>query len=180
MLDGRIRRALDLEPRSIRAAPRVREQHSRRWAMAASLLVAVAAGVLLWTLRPADTLAAEIVAHVDGEPASWSRRDPVPRSALDFVVRDAGIKIDASDGRVVYAHSCVFRGRTVPHLVVTTSQGPVTVLVLPDERVESPQRFTEDGYTGVLLPSPSGALAVLARGDADIEKAAREIRTIVQ
>ncbi|MGH8287114.1 MAG: DUF3379 family protein [Steroidobacteraceae bacterium] len=180
MLDGRIRRALDLEPRAIRAAPRVREQRSRRWAMAASLLVAVAAGVLVWTLRPADTLAAEIVAHVGGEPASWSRREPVPQSALDFVVRDAGIEIDASDGRVVYAHSCVFRGRTVPHLVVSTAQGPMTVLVLRHERVESPQRFSEDGYTGLLLPSPSGAFAVLARGDTDIEKASREIQTIIR
>lgn len=180
MLDGRIRRALELEPRDLAAVPARKGHAPRVWAMAASLLVAVAAGMLVWTLRPADTLAAEIVAHVGGEPASWSQREPVPQSALDFVVRDAGIEIDASDGRVVYAHTCVFRGRTVPHLVVSTAQGPMTVLVLRHERVESPQRFSEDGYTGLLLPSAGGAIAVLARGDADVEKASREIQTIIR
>ncbi|MGH8284419.1 MAG: DUF3379 family protein [Steroidobacteraceae bacterium] len=180
MLDGRIRRALEREPRDL-AVVRARKGHAPRvWAMAASFLVAVAAGVLIWALRPSDTLAAEIAAHVGGEPASWSQREPVPRSALDFVVRDAHIEIDASDGRVVYAHSCVFRGRTVPHLVVSTAQGPVTVIVLRHEGVESPRRFNEGGYSGLLLPSAGGAIAVLARGDADIEKASREIQTIVR
>lgn len=180
-LDGRIRRALEIEPPKLAARPARLPRHlPRRWAMAASLLVALAVGALVWTARPADTLAAEIVAHVEGEPASWMQRTPLPQSALDFIARRSGIEIDASAGAVVYARNCPFRGQSVPHLVVTTSRGPVTVLVLRNERVESQVRFKDNGYEGMLLPTSAGALAVLGRGATDLDAAAREIQAIVR
>ena len=69
-----------------------------------------------------------------------------------------------------YAQSCQFRGHTVPHLVVQTAMGPVTVMVLPHDSVAKTVRFDEEGYRGVIVPvAGHGSLAVLARGpDADL------------
>jgi hypothetical protein len=177
-LESRIRRALELPPQLRHASTAVERRRPGIWAMAASLLMAV--GLLIWALRPGETLAGDIVSHVADEPSSWSRSEPVSEPVLDDVARRAGIEIDAADGSVVYVQSCPFRGYTVPHLVVATTRGPVTVMVLREESIDSPQRFAEEGYSGILVPSAQGALAVLMRGEADIEAAAREIQALIR
>jgi hypothetical protein len=76
---------------------------------------------------------------------------------------------------VVYAHTCWIRGRYVPHLVLRTSQGPLTVIPLVGEVVDREQVFIESDYSGVLLPRPGGAIAVLARGRKDVSAAAQAL-----
>jgi hypothetical protein len=50
----------------------------------------------------------------------------------------------------------------VPHLVVQTDRGPVTILILVDESVRGSVRFDLQGYQGVLVPLPHhGTVAVL-------------------
>jgi hypothetical protein len=145
----------------------------RGWALAASLIVTIAAGTFLGLLRPADALAADVVAHALGEPDSWSSVADVPPAELDAILQRAGVRLDAGSGDVVYARTCEFRGREIPHLVVRTADGPVTVLVLAGERVAFRNHFSEEGFTGVLVPAGGGSLAVLSRGDARVDEAAR-------
>ena len=52
----------------------------------------------------------------------------------------------------------------MPHLVVQTESGPVTVMVLVHETVGRPVQFDEQGYRGTIVPVPGhGAMAVLMR-----------------
>jgi hypothetical protein len=106
------------------------------------------------------------------EPNAWARTDiPVPEPRLDKVLIDAHVRFRLSAGLVSYASSCTFRGHKVPHLVVQTDSGPVTVMVLTHEALRSAMRFNEQGYRGVIVPVHShGSLAVLERGpDMDIK-----------
>jgi hypothetical protein len=57
----------------------------------------------------------------------------------------------------------------VPHLVVRTADGPVTILVLPHENIRERIVFSEGGYRGVLVPTARGSLAVLARDGRDVD-----------
>ena len=77
----------------------------------------------------------------------------------------AGVSFDSSMP-VVYASPCVLRGHVAPHLVVHTEQGPLTVMLLPGEKVSRRQEFSEDGLEGVLLPAGEGSVAVLTQGGA--------------
>jgi len=181
-LEGAIRRALDVDLRdaSVAAVSQTPPQPTRHrggglrpWAMAAGLLVALAAGAFLWVARPAAALAAEVVAHAEGEPESWSSVVPVPDTEVDTILRNAGVTLDAEARNVVYAQSCRFRGHKIPHLVVRTVDGPVTVLVLAGERVPFRHRFSEEGFTGVLVPAGAGSIAVLAQGTRQVDDAAR-------
>ena len=134
-----------------------------RWALAASLVLAVTIGFLLWAARPNDALAADLVAHMAGETASWDRTAAVPESALALVLRKSGVAL-APGAVVTYAHSCWFRGQFVPHLVVQSASGPVTVMILPGEQVATRERFNEVPYSGVIAPIDGGSVAVLTRG----------------
>ena len=111
-------------------------------------------------------LAADVVAHMAGEPQAWARTDiPVSPPELAQALADARVQLDPKAGMVSYARSCLFRAHHVPHLVVQTEMGPVTVMVLAHESVSRPERFDEQGYHGVILPvAGHGSLAVLARG----------------
>jgi len=145
-----------------------RASSSRRgWlAMAASVLILVAVAGSLWLAEPHSSLAADVVAHMAGEPQAWARTDiPVPPPELAQALADARVQLDPKAGMVSYARSCLFRSHHVPHLVVQTEMGPVTVMVLAHESVSKPERFDEQGYHGVILPvAGHGSLAVLARG----------------
>jgi hypothetical protein len=72
------------------------------------------------------------------------------------------VKFDAALP-VVYAMPCEFRGHVVPHLVVQTPNGPMTVMLLAHERVSKRTEFSEGGFHGVLLPAGNGSVAVLMR-----------------
>lgn len=166
-------------PAAVPAAPR--SSTARRFALAASVVAAVGLGVVLWASRPQGALASEVVAHMSAEPDSWLARDAVPASAVAFVTRKSGVSL-ASGPTVTYAHSCFFRGRWVPHLVVQTRTGPVTVLVLPGERVQRQTALDEAGYVGVLEPASGGVLAVLARDGnvAAVREAVRSVGAVVR
>jgi hypothetical protein len=152
-----------LRARSPRAA------HRKGWlAMAASVLLAVVVAGGLWLSAPGPSLAADVVTHMRGEPEAWRRTDvPVPGSQLETVLRNSHLRLGAGTGIVSYANSCEFRGNQVPHLVVQTEAGPVTVMVLVHEQVSKPVQFDEQGYRGVIVPvAGHGSLAVLTRGPA--------------
>jgi hypothetical protein len=156
-----------LRARSWRTSPVYR----KGWlAMAASVLMALVVGGGLWLSAPGASLAADVVTHMREEPEAWRRTDvPVPSPELDKVLRDSHVRLAAGGGAgmVSYASSCSFRGRRVPHLVLQTDAGPVTVMVLVHERSPKPVQFDEQGYRGVIVPVPGhGSLAVLTRGSA--------------
>jgi hypothetical protein len=137
----------------------------RGLALAASVLLAVVGAGLLWLGAPGRSLAAAVVDHMADEPDAWVRTEiAVPARQLDAVMSESGAHLQPAAGLVSYVHSCEFRGHQVPHLVVQTAAGPVTVMVLVHESVRSRVHFDEQGYRGIILPVPGhGSLAVLER-----------------
>jgi hypothetical protein len=158
----------------------------RGWmALAASLTMAIGVAAGLWLAAPRASLAADVVTHMAEEPQAWRSTDvPVSSAALGAVLHDAHMRLTAKAGLVSYANSCLFRGHQVPHLVVQSDGGPVTVMVLVHESVPAEVQFADSGYRGVILPVPGhGSIAVLTRGAADratVERiAARVLGAIV-
>ena len=142
----------------------------RGWlAAAASVLLAVVVAGGLWLAVPGPSLAADVIAHMAGEPGAWSRTDvSVPQATLDKVLAESQVRLKGNAGLVSYANSCLFRGHQVPHLVVQTDAGPVTVMVLTHESARNSMRFDEQGYRGMIVPVPDhGSIAVLERGPGD-------------
>ena len=156
-------------------------QGARRWmAMAASLLLALVIAAGVWLTLPQRSLAAAVVAHMAGEPDAWLTDVPVPDAELNEVLKDSKLRLKPDAGVVSYASSCTFRGHKVPHLVVQTQSGPVTVMVLVHEAVRKPKQFDEQGYRGTIVPVPGhGSIAVLMRdanpGSGDVESIAARV-----
>jgi len=153
----------------------------RRWyALAASIVAGVLVGSLLWVGGPRNSLAQDVLAHMDHEPEAFVvTTTPADDAVLGRVLERGGIRLRPEIGTVSYANSCRFRGRTVPHLVVQTDGGPVTVMVLRNERVDAPVRFAEQGFAGTIVPAGPGSIAVIGTGDADLEQITERVLAAV-
>ena len=186
-MDQLIHRALSIDvavPADVAATPITSKQPKRspamRWSLAASLLLAIALSVF-WLGYPRETLATEAVQHALHEPDSLVRTDElVLPEELAEVLSHAQVKLKADMGQVSYATVCLFRGHHVPHFVVQTAQGPVTVLLLRDEKpVEKSRSFTEGKFEGVIVPAPQGVLAVLGQ-NAPVDKVAAQVLAAIE
>lgn len=139
---------------------------SRVWRMAASVLITASLVVAtsLWLLAPRESLAAEAIEHVQHELPSLIRtNNTVDPLSLDKILAKSRIRLKPGETRVSYAMSCQFRGHSIPHLVVQSEQGPVTVLVMTEAERQEREEIDEDGFQGVILPAPRGVIVVLGK-----------------
>jgi hypothetical protein len=163
-MDRLIYRALSVDAPAEKTAAQVlslqKPYASRIWQMAASVLVTVLVGATaLWLLTPRESFAEEAITHMRHEQESLVRTsETVDSSRLDQILKAARLRLKPGVAQVSYARSCPFRGQQIPHLVVQTEQGPVTVLVVTDAPTQPRERINEDGIQGVILPAPRGVI----------------------
>ncbi len=163
-------------PMRQRGTPTCTGAGSAALALAASFVLCAGLGALFWVLRPQPSLAAGVIRHIGWEPGSWSAVAPMTAAATSGVLATAGVSLDPADMTVTYARICLFDGHWVPHLVVRTVPGPVTVLVLRQEHIRTRQTFRQNGYSGTLIPTPvGGTLAVVAQGATDTDAVTRTL-----
>lgn len=163
--------------RAASARPAPRRTPVTRWQIAASLLASVMIAASIWVASTRETFAQEIVSHVNHESFSMVRTDErVDDQVLADILAKAGLSLRPNAAEVSYASTCPFRGHEVPHLVVQTDQGPVTVMVLTEEKpTKTMKHFEEGGYEGVIAPAPRGVLAVLGK-DVPVEQATEKVK----
>ena len=179
-MDGLIKRALAITlPPGAEAAPAAPAASGaarrRLFAIAASLVMGVAVGLVLLVGAPRASIAREVFGHVLHEPGAMDTTAPIAPAALAGVLDPDGTRLRPDIGDVTFAARCIFDGRVVPHLVVRTPAGPVTVLMLRHRSISKPMRIEEQGYEGVVLPAPRGSIAVVGQGVANFDDVAKKV-----
>ena len=179
-MDAVIGRALRIErpPREAAAVATADPMAPRRrlFAIAASLVAGIAIGVVLLVSAPRESVAREVMDHVTREKAeSMATTEPLAPAALAGVLDPDGTRIKPGVGDVTFAARCTFDGRVVPHLVVRTPEGRVTVLMLRHRPIAKPMHIAEQGYEGVVMPAPKGSIAVVGEGIADLDAVAQRV-----
>ena len=184
-MDGLLATAMRIDtqrPRELRtgsalpAPGHAAQRRSTRWlAMAASLLAGVLVAATLWVSYPAPSLAAEVIGHAMHEPESWSASEPLAEDAVAAALTPEGVRLRPGAQTVTYAKRCLFEGRWVPHLVVQTPSGAVTVLMLTHREIDAPMAVEKEGLTGVVLPAPRGSIAIVGRNVSGLNEIARRV-----
>jgi hypothetical protein len=156
------------------AAPARRKAPVLSWALAASLVLAV--GATLYTLVDSayfasDDLVADVMTHIDHEPAALAfPAAAVSEDSFSGVMQAAGVSMSPIDGKVTYVKLCPFRGEMVAHFALSGANGPVTVMLLPNEQVDQPMMVDEEGFQGTIAPlSIGGSIAVVGEPGEDIQ-----------
>lgn len=146
-------------------------------ALAATVVLAAFLGVRMFGAGGEyDTLADEVLAHVDHEPYALRITDvPVSDARLASVVPASVAALDHGAGLITYAQTCRINGRDVPHLVIQGERGPVTVLLMPEQTVDGPESIAGQSVSGVILPVGSGSIAIIGERDEPLERIEKRV-----
>jgi hypothetical protein len=112
------------------------------------------------------SLADEVIAHLDHERQSLRvTSTPVSERSLSKVVSSNVAVLDGV-GLITYARTCPINGKAVPHLVVQGENGPITLLLMPEEMIDSAIPLLGEGIEGIILPVGEGSIAIIGeRGE---------------
>ncbi|HEX7030968.1 MAG TPA: DUF3379 family protein [Gammaproteobacteria bacterium] len=171
-LDRRLEAALripvpdDLKARVIWSQAGGSRRRTWHWmTMAAGIVLAALVGIFAGQIAGSRSLPAEIVRHIEHEPARLvfdASTRPAEAVKVSAVLENGGVDARQPLENVISAGLCPFRGHDVPHLVMRVDGEPVSVLLLADEPLRGTREFHEDGYHGVLIPHDDGAIAIVA------------------
>jgi len=147
---------------NVAVLPRRRMGMPAWFAMAAGIALAGYFGLLMLANEPQLTLAEDVIAHMAHEEDSRVVTDvAVPEPTLAGVVSKDVAEMGPGIGLITYARSCVIHGHTVPHLVMQGENGPITLILLPEEQIEAAIPLEGGGFHGVILPVGKGSIAVV-------------------
>jgi len=131
------------------------------FAMAATVVVAALIGIRFVGVDN-QTLAEDVLAHLDHEPQALVVTDvEISDERFRSVVPARIASMDRSAGLITYGQSCEINGRDVPHLVIQGERGPVTILLMPGEKISAALPLEGDTVHGVILPVGDGSVAII-------------------
>ena len=137
----------------------------RAWfvALAASVVFASALAIL-WPRAEDDPLGREAIAHVMGEPQSFTTKGVFPANLLAGALASQGMRLAVAVGTVTYENLCPMAGGTARHLVVDSGGGsPVTVFLAAQAPRPAGRSVTRDhGMVAITLPAARGAITIVA------------------
>jgi hypothetical protein len=190
-LDGRIRAAMelsvpplrmpelpDLDVENVVSLPARRRLLTPSW-FAIAATVALAAFIGIRTLGPAapqQSLESQVLAHVDHEPtALLPSNTPVDDDKLQRVVPRNIATMNHDAGLITFAATCPINGNEIPHLVLQGKTGPITILLLPDEKIDESKILEGDNVHGVIVPVGDGSVAIIGTRDESLDEVQQNV-----
>jgi len=147
------------------------------FAMAASVMLAVVISARMLGVGVSyESLADEVIAHLDHEPAALRvSNTPVSDKRLAAVVPADTASMDHGAGLITYAQTCRINGKDVPHLVIQGEHGPVTILLMSEETVAGAEALDGENIHGVILPVGNGSIAIIGVRDEKLERIEKSV-----
>ncbi|MGI9270784.1 MAG: DUF3379 family protein [Woeseiaceae bacterium] len=123
-----------------------------------------------------DSLADEVLAHVTHEPRALRVTDKAISDKRLYKVVPANIaEMDRSAGLITFANTCPINGHDVPHLVIQGEQGPITILLMPDENIGEAISLNDSESHGVILPVGDGSIAIIGARDEELDEVSKQV-----
>jgi hypothetical protein len=167
----------DIEPENVVVLAKRRMSPPAWLALAATVVLAAFVGLRMIGTEPQfDSLGEQLLAHLDHEPYALKVTDvPVTDARLARVVAADVARLDHSAGLITYAQSCIVNGHEVPHLVIQGERGPVTILLMPEEKVLQPESVLGESIQGVIIPVGDGSIAIFGEREEALERIERKV-----
>ncbi len=121
-----------------------------------------------------------VVALVDEAERTLPVGEPVSVSHIRSVLKSVGVGLGQDIGEVTFVGPCVVRGKVAGHVMLRGKTAPISVLLMPGERVSARALFVDGGHRGVLLPAKSGAIAIVAAPGEALEAIEVRVRSAVR
>ena len=155
----------------------------RNWiplALAASLLIAVGAAGLTWKQSHQwENVEAYVVDHYshDGSELVTKATEIVAAQDIDKIMTRLGVSLDQQlADRIMFIRHCPTPEGRGAHLVVSTEQGPMTIIYMPNTQVTDGEMVRFDQQHALLVNLEQGSAAIIG----DQTQAVENIETILR
>lgn len=123
-----------------------------------------------------DALEEQVLAHLDGELISYRITDvPVSDDRLTRVVPADVATMNHDAGLITYAMSCSINGKDVPHLVIQGEKGPITILLMPHEKVAEARELEGENIHGLIIPVGDGSIAIVGGKEESLDRVQQNV-----
>ena len=140
------------------------KRHVLRYALAASLFVAVGAAGIVWKMTPGwDSVEEYLVDHYRHDGISLMARTGSDSTAdVQAILSELSIQVspELADIVGVIKYCPTPDGKGV-HMILNTNDGPVTVFYMPETEVTDGETLAFDGVEAVLVELRSGSAAII-------------------
>lgn len=153
----------------------------RRWALAATVLVAIA--LAAWQLAPGDApdaYARLAIEHVVMEPESLTTERNADPEAFRAVVENFGATLKALPGRVRYVRLCPVEQGVGWHVVFETPQGLATLIFVPGKEMPRVGTASTAAWSALARPVRGGYYAIVTASAAATTRFDRMIRQSIR
>jgi hypothetical protein len=147
------------------------------YAMAATVLIAAVVGLrMMGSDVSYGTLEEQVLAHVDHEPAALLPSSTrVSDRQLNSAVPTEIATMNYDLGLITYARNCSINGNDVPHLVIQGAHGPITILLMPDEKIAEAMTIHGDSIKGIILPVGNGSIAIIGDREEQLDQVRKDV-----
>lgn len=173
--------AFDAEPpNGLVQAPAPPPVGFRRWALAASLSLALGLSAWLGLQSGLQTeLSVAVLEHIENEPESLHADRNLSEGAVKVMLSGLGVRLTTDLGPVRYMGHCHIHEHYGLHLVVPGKRGPVTVLLMPGEHVPERRVLDSVSFSGAIVPTDYGSMAVVGERREPVEIVIEVLRNSV-
>ena len=155
----------------------------RRWmplALAASLLIAVGAVGMVWKQsRQWDNVEAYLADHysIDGDALVAQATDIVSEQDIARIMASLNASADQQlSGRIKFIKFCPTPEGRGAHMVVSTDQGPMTIIFMPKTQVTDGEMVKFDQMHAFLVNLEHGSAAIIGKQSQAVESMEAVIR----
>jgi hypothetical protein len=117
-----------------------------------------------------------VLAHIDHEIAQLQNTERVSQFYLKRFYQAFDSEFLQMLPDVVYVEKCWMRTGFGLHLIVSGKQGPLTVLLMPNEAVEMIQTVESEIFFGKIYPLTQGSIALVGNPGESIDMLAEKLR----
>ena len=168
----------DIESDKVSTLPARKRSLTPLWfAVAATVVLAASISLRMSGMFAThESLADEVLAHLDHEPAALRVTDvAVSDEQLLRAVPASLAVFNRDESLVTYAQPCVINGRAAPHLVIQGRHGPVTIILMPGESVAEATPLDGENVRGIILPVGDGSIAIVGSREEELEPIQKDI-----
>jgi hypothetical protein len=149
----------------------------RRFLAAAAVAVLAAGGGSFLVLRREDSLALACIQFVMMEEAKSIMMGAMPRAEAQAALAGT-LPLEQIErvGQIRHVGPCPFNGQTAYHVVLAVPQGKVTLLVMPESRLESRQSARHEGLYASVVALPRGSVGIIGSDSGVVDSVAGALR----
>lgn len=164
----------DLEARvlmqqSFQASRVAQRRASMIWRMAAVFVLGISISIWIALWHGPGVLADAVVSYVRTQPVQSLAQDTMSADEVRKVFQDERIQFQSEVVSVHYAMPCIINGIRAIYMVVDSDNGPVSVVVMPQQTVPERTTFSEAGYQGVIVRCQQGSVAIVGTTGQNVE-----------